>query len=174
MDPEPKVETLPILLLLFLLSNLRSRSSESSVFIHPTNPSSTTSPLPDFQSAIKRRLHVSRRVPGGRVSEEMVGDEKVEDVGVVGLGDWIEICIWRRVGGVGAREQMMRPHNRQWCLRFDKEKTDLSAIEVSTTLKWKNNSTYWHIRHFLTSPSSSHLTIACSAASLISAIPLHV
>lgn len=118
-----------------------------STFNHPTNPSSTSSHLPLFQSATTSSEHVSFR-----------GFE------VVGM----------RGTGVAGRAQTIRPQRRQWCFRLARLKEDLRKMRMMVCLgqstggkeggREERMGTDVQIGHFFTVESSSHFTIPCSAA----------
>jgi hypothetical protein len=100
----------------------------SSTFIHPTKPSSTSCPLPVFQSATKRLLHFSRRVPGGVGAAAAAADDddrEVDEDDESGVKSWTWTA--SSVAGVGGREQTRRPQTLQWCFLLARVKPDLSV-----------------------------------------------
>lgn len=115
------VDVLPLLLCFPLLM---AGPLPSSSFIHPTNPSSTSSPLPVFQSATSNKEHFSRLVPGKR------GPCKEEEAS---LGLESCSCTASRAVGVGGREQTSRPHKRQWCFLFDNPNAALVISHIRET-----------------------------------------
>jgi hypothetical protein len=102
----------------------------SSIFSQPTNPSSTSWPLPVFQSATSNKEHFARRIPMGKpvlgftklLSDELIGDD-MPSSRFRGAPD--DCACARKSADVGGRAQMMRPQRRQWCFRFARENEDL-------------------------------------------------